>query len=357
MMVINTIIMTNHYPTGHHHPQPALLTTIIPTHYYQPSSLPTTITTNHHHYQPLSLPTTITTNHHHYQPPLLSPHNPLTTKTPFSTGSFQVPHNGLYHVLVNLNTLPRYSDTTLKFSIVINNQTEAISKTTKLESGVTNTITIEGILDLVENQTISVTISNPDLIYTYLTISYGSTFFIFSKGILNSHSIRAVSTSYQDTSTEKPANRFSTLNKWDTSPKHSFTHYSNIHLQQGEFVAPKSGVYQMNFALYLSNCTTAKAKILCKNTNETYRAISPDVSFTNESIDCVLQNSLLLKLQKSDRLRLQVKSDMKYTVLSQTFYQVVFQASYTLWPAAIFILAKPFQFKTNSATVKVRLMS
>ena len=259
--------------------------------------------------------------------------------------------------MVNLNIRPRYSDTTLKFSIVINNQTEAVGKTRKLESGVTNTITIEGILDLVKNQTISVTISNPDHKYTRLTVRYGSTFFIFSKGILNSHSIRAVSTSYQDTSTEKPANRFLTLNKWDTSSKHSFTHYSNIQLQQGEFVAPKSGVYQMNFALYLSNCTTAKAKILWKNSTQTYRAISPDVSFSNGSIDCVLQNSLLLKLQKSDRLRLQVQSDMKYTVLPQTFYQVVFQASYTLWPAAIFILAKPFQFKTNSAAVKVRLMS
>ena len=282
--------------------------------------------------------------------------HPLTTKNLSTTGNFQVPHNGLYHVLVNLN-IRVYDDSMLKFSIVINNQTEAIHKMTNIKSSGTNTVTIEGILDLVQNQTISVAISNPNHMQTDVFISYESTFFIFSKGILNSHSVRAISTSYQDTSTEMSANRFSTLNKWDTSSKHSFTHYSNIQLQQGEFVAPKSGIYQINFALYLSSCTTAKAKILWKNSTETYRAISPDVSFTQESIGCVLQNSLLLKLQKSDILRLQVKSDMKYTVLSQTFYQVVFQASYTHWPAAIFILEKPFQLITNSAAVKVRLMS
>lgn len=201
-------------------------------------------------------------------------------------------------------------------------------------------------------------VSSTDHEHTHLTINSGSTLFIFSKGILNSHTMRALSTSYQDTSIQMSANAFSTLNKWDTSSKHSFTHYSNVQLQQGEFVAPKSGIYQINFALYLSHCTTAKAKISLKNLADTsYRAVSPDVSFTNESIHCALQNSLLLKLQKSDRLRLQVKSDMKYTVLSQTFYQVVFQTSYTLWPAAIFILAKPFQFETNSAAVKVRLTS
>ena len=283
--------------------------------------------------------------------------HPLTTRNLFTTGSFQVPHNGLYHVLVNLN-IRVYDDIMLKFSILINNQTEAIHKMTNIKSSDTNTVTIEGILDLVQNQTISVAISNSNHTKTDVSISYESTFFIFSKGILNSHSVRAISTSYQGTSTEMPANRFSTLNKWDTSSKHSFTHYSNIQLQQGEFVAPKSGIYQINFALYLSNCTTAKAKILWKNSSYTsYQPVSPDVSFTQESIDCVLQNSLLLKLQKSDRLRLQVQSDMKYTVLSQTFYQVVFQASYTLWPAAIFILEKPFQLITNSAAVKVRLMS
>ena len=333
-----TIIITNIIITNHHH------------HHHPPHC------DQHHYHQPPSPPTIIITTNRYHQTTTYHFTHPLTTKNLSTTGSFQVPHSGLYHVLVNLN-IRVYDDIMLKFSIVVNNQTEAIHKTTNVESSNTNTVTIEGILDLVQNQTISVTISNPNHTKTDLTIRYGSTFFIFSKGILNSRSVRAISTSYQGTSTEISAYRFSTLNKWDTSSKHSFTHYSNIQLQQGDFVAPKSGIYQINFALYLSSCTAAKAKILWKNLTQTYRAISPDVSFTQESIDCVLQNSLLLKLQKSDRLRLQVKSDMKYTVLSQTFYQVVFQTSYTLWPAAIFILEKPFQFKTNSAAVKVRLIS
>ena len=259
--------------------------------------------------------------------------------------------------MVNLN-IRRYYETTLKISIVINNETEAINKTAEINSGGINTVTIEGILDLTENQTISVTISNPKHHFTSLSIRYGSTFFIFYKGSLNSHSLRALSTCYQDSSTQMPSYVFSTLKQWDTSSQHSLTHYGNVQLQQGEFVAPKSGTYQINFALYLSNCTNAKARISVKKpSGSSYQAISPDVSFNQESMHYVLQNSLLLKMQKSDRLRIQVKSDVMCTVLSQTSYQIVLQTSYTLWPAAIFILAKPFQFKTNSPPVKVRLIS
>ncbi|CAB4039539.1 uncharacterized protein LOC110051211 [Paramuricea clavata] len=234
---------------------------------------------------------------------------------------------------------------------MINNQTEAISKTTKIDSEGLNTVTLEGILDLAENQIISITISNPASHYAYVRVYSSSRFFIFSKGTLG-HSIAALSTHYNPSSTKMPANTFSKLNSWDISSPQTLNHYSNVQLQQGEFVAPIPGYYQINIALYLSNCTTAAARLSVK-TDNSYEAIGPDISLTKESNDCYLENSLLLHLDTNDTLRLEVKSDKKYTVLSNTSYQVIFQTTYTLWPAAIFTLQQPFQFKTNSAPVKV----
>ena len=237
---------------------------------------------------------------------------------------------------------------------MINNQTEAISKTTKIDSQGSNTVTLEGILDLAENQIISITISNPASNYAYVRVYSSSRFFIFSKGTLG-HSIAALSTHYNPSSTKMPANTFSKLNSWDITSPQTLDHYSNVQLQQGEFVAPKLGYYQINIALYLSNCITAAARLSVK-TDNSYEAIGPDISLTKESSVCYLENSLLLHLDTNDTLRLEVKSDKKYTVLSNTSYQVIFQTTYTLWPAAIFKLQQPFQFKTNSAPVKVRLI-
>ena len=265
-----------------------------------------------------------------------------------------VPHNGLYHVLVNLN-VRRYSDILLKFSIMINNKTEAITKTTKIESQGTNTIILEGILNLKENEIISITISNPASSYTTnIRVVSSSKFFVFSKGVL-SHSVPALSTHYKSTSTKLPANTFSQLNDWDVTSKPSLDHYSNVQLQQGEFVAPQPGIYQINIALYLSNCSSSAVARLSLKRDNNCTAISPDITLTKESNDCYLENSLVLNLDTNDTLRLQVKSDMKYTVLSQTSYQVVLQTKYSLWPAAIFQLGE-FQFNTNSPAAKVRLI-
>ena len=235
---------------------------------------------------------------------------------------------------------------------MINNKTEAIRKRTKIDSQGRNTIILEGILNLKAKQIISIKISNPYSYYAYIRVDSSSTFFIFSKGTL-SHFTPALATHYKSTTTKLPANRFSRLNNWNTTSKQSLDHYKNVELKQGEFVAPKSGIYQVNLALYLSNCTTAVVRI---SVNSSSVAVSPDIGLMNESNDCYLENSLILKLATYDKLRLEVKSDVKYTVLSQTSYQVIFQAKYSLWPAAIFKLKKPFHFKTNSAAVKVSLI-
>ena len=237
---------------------------------------------------------------------------------------------------------------------MINNKTEAITKTIKLTSG-TTAITLEGILNLNENQTISIIISNPDFNYHYLYVSSDSTFFIFSKGQLKINSTPALAVSYISSSTKLSANRFSILKNWDTT-KHSLVHYGNVQLKQGEFVAPKQGYYQINLALYLSNCSNAVARLSLKTSSgKSYQATGPDVGLTKESNDCYLENSWLLSLNTNETARLEVKSDMKYTVLSQTSYQIIFMTEYSLWPSAIFKLAKLFNFTTNNAAAKVCL--
>ena len=234
---------------------------------------------------------------------------------------------------------------------MINNKTEAITKTIKLTSG-TTAITLEGILNLNENQTISITISNPDYNYHYLYVSSDSTFFIFSKGELKIKSTPALAVSFKSSSTKLSANRFSILKNWNTTSKHSLDHYGNVQLKQGEFAAPKQGYYEINFALYLSNCSNAVARLSLKTSSgKSYQATGPDVGFTKESNDCYLENSWLLSLNTNDTARLEVKSDMKYTVLSQTSYQIIYMTEYSLWPSAIFQLAKSFKFNTAAAKV------
>jgi hypothetical protein len=254
-------------------------------------------------------------------------------------------------VLVNLN-IRRYSDITMDFGIVINNKTEAISKRTKIDSQGRNTIILEGILNLQAKQIISIKISNPASFSAYIRVDSSSTFFIFSKGAL-SPSTPALSVHHS--SKELPANKFSQLKSWNTTSNPSLDHYSNVQLKQSEFVAPKAGFYQVNMALYLSNCTTAEAKLSVKKSGRNdYNAISPDISLTKESNDCYLENSVILSLAKDDTLRLEVRSDVQYTVLSQTSYQVLFQNDkHSLWPAAILKLENSFKFNTNSAPAKV----
>ena len=236
---------------------------------------------------------------------------------------------------------------------MINNKTEAITKTIKLTSGKT-AITLEGILNLNENQTISITISNPDFNNHYLSVTSESTFFIFSKGELKIKSTPTLAVTYKSSSTKLSANSFSILKNWDTTSKHSLDHYGNVQLKHGEFVAPKQGYYQINFALYISNCSNAVARVSLKTSNErSYQATGPDVGFTKESNDCYLENSWLLSLNTNDTARLEVKSDMKYTVLSQTSYQIIYMTEYSLWPSATFQLGKSFNFNTNPAAVKV----
>ena len=278
----------------------------------------------------------------------------ITRLPRFSTvGNFIITRDGLYHILVNL-IVSQYSDVQLKFNVMINNKTEAITKTIKLTSG-TTAITLEGILNLSENQTISITISNPTFSYHYLYVTSDSTFFIFSKGELKIKSTPALAVSYKSSSTKLSANSFSILKNWDTTSK-SLDHYGNVQLKQGEFVAPKQGYYQINLALYISNCSNAVARVSLKTSNKkSYQATGPDVGFAKESNDCYLENSWLLSLNTSETARLEVKSDMKYTVLSQTSYQIIYMTEYSLWPSAIFQLAKSFNFTTNTAAAKVCL--
>ena len=274
----------------------------------------------------------------------------ITRLPRFSTvGNFIIPHDGLYHIMVNL-IVYQYSDVQLKFNVMINNKTEAITKTIKLTSG-TTAITLEGILNLNENQTISITISNPDFNYHSLSVTSDSTFFIFSKSELKIKSTPALAVSYKSSATKLSANSFSILKNWDTT-KHSLDHYGNVQLKQGEFVAPKQGYYQINLALYISNCSNAVARLSLKTSNgKSYQATGPDVGFAKESNDCYLENSWLLSLNTNDTARLEVKSDMKYTVLSQTLYQIIYMTEYYLWPSAIFQLAKSFKFSTAATKV------
>ena len=248
-----------------------------------------------------------------------------------------------------------YHNAELKFNVMINNKTDAITKTTKLTSG-RNAITLEGILNLNENQTISIIISDPGFNYHYLRITSESTFFIFSKGELKNRSAPALAVNYKSSSTKLSANRFSILKNWNTTSKHSLDHYGNVQLKQGEFVASKQGIYQINFALYISNCSNAVARISLQSSNEkSYQATGPDMGFAKESNDCHLENSWLLSLNTSDTVRLEVKSDMKYTVLPLTSYQIIYMTEYFLWPSAIFQLAKLFKFSTNTQAAKVCL--
>ena len=264
-----------------------------------------------------------------------------------------VPHSGLYHVLLNLNARRYSQNTNLKFSIVINNKTEAISKTTAIDWSGTDTITLEGVLNLVKSETISVTISSPSLQYGSIYVQSSSTFFMFSKGQLG-HSVPAVSTSYISSSNILAADTWSNLSQWDVSSKAaSLDHYSNVQLQNGEFVSPKAGIYQVTMTFYLSNCTKASARLSLKTPSSGYQTATPDMSFTQEPDDCYLQDSILLEMQENDTLKVEVKSNIDYTVLTKTTYQVLLQTRYVLWPAAIFYLPKAYTFKTNTGAVKV----
>ena len=263
-----------------------------------------------------------------------------------------VPRNGLYHVLVNLN-IWQYWDNKLKFSIMINNQTEAFYKTVTLGSRSMNTITLDRMLRLKQNQTILVVVSSPSRAYRNFFLRSTSSYFIFSKGMLTD-SIPAISASYTSSTNVLSVDLFSVINHWDITSKPKFSHYSNVQLQNGEFVSPKSRGYQVFIALYVSNCTEASARLSLKSYSDwNYKAISPDISFHKENKACRLENSMVLSMNVNDTLKVEVKSDIKYTVLTKTTYQVVFQTHSSLWPASIYKLANSFQFRTNSAPVTV----
>ncbi|XP_028405950.1 uncharacterized protein LOC114528495 [Dendronephthya gigantea] len=270
---------------------------------------------------------------------------------PESEGSFMIPRSGLYHILANIN-FGRYSSIQLKFAVVINNKTEAITRTVQIKQYGTHTITLDGVLNLIENQTVTLGVTS-SWRHTHVYINSASRFFIFSKGA-TSESTPALSTSYKSTAS-LPADKYSTLNKWNIPQTHNLNHYiSGVQLKNGEFVAPKQGVYQIIMAIYISNCTSAKAQLSMNSSSSNYfRATGPELFLAKENDDCYLQNSLLLKMDKYESLRLSVKSDQVFKVLSKTTYQVVLEKKYNLWPSTTLSLVNTFTFNTNSAMTKV----
>lgn len=268
-------------------------------------------------------------------------------------------HDGLYHILVNLNIYRYYSDETLKFGVILNNKTTVIEKQVKVDVSGYVTVILEEILLLNERDVVSITVSSPNKRNENVRVRSSSKFFIFSKGEFL-RSIPALSVQYKSNDKTEAANTYITLNNWDTSfSQNGIRHFKNVELKKGEFVAPKTGIYQHLLQLYLSNCSITSARLSIRHQSQTrFHSITPsDIRFNNESQDCTLQNSMLLHLKANDTLKIELKSSKtRFKILPKTMYQVVYNIRHSLWPAAIFDMSKrySFHFHSNSGPSKVR---
>ncbi|XP_046854661.1 uncharacterized protein LOC124447723 [Xenia sp. Carnegie-2017] len=148
-------------------------------------------------------------------------------------GNIMVFHDGLYHILVNLNVRRYISDETLKFGVILNNKTTVIEKQVKVDVSGYVTVILEEILLLNERDVVSITVSSPNKRNENVRVQSSSKFFIFSKGEFLT-SIPALSVQYKSNDKTEAANTYITLNNWDTSfSQNGIRHFKNVELKKG----------------------------------------------------------------------------------------------------------------------------
>ena len=271
-----------------------------------------------------------------------------STMSSMSNGSFIAPSDGLYHVLTNIQ-IQRTTDVVYKFSILVDNTVEAVSRSTSLVSEGSTTITLECVLNLSKSQSISVSISSKNGTYALFNVYYGSSFFICLKGE-TSNSVPGLSRSFEANTNKLPASTWNPLTRWNSSDQQPL-HFGNAELLSGKFLSSQSGFYYISLVVSIKGCSQASAKLTL---SDIAKSIGPGFPFVSQNNECFLDVSLLLRMKQNDTLLVFVKSDQMFTVQPSTTLQVLFYNEFHNWPAAQLTLKNTFSFTTNKPAVMVK---
>lgn len=258
-----------------------------------------------------------------------------------SEENFVAPVSGLYHVLANIQ-VERKTDVEYKFAILVDNSFEAVWKNVKLITEEKTTVTLEGVLNVIENQTISVSITSNNKTEARIDVMWSSFLSICLKGKL-SEFVPGLSALFKTSKIKLPQDTWNTLTHWNQANQ-SPNQFGNIKLSSGIFRIAKSGYYYVSMSMKISNCSQASAKLNIKQ-----HAIGPGFSFTSKQ--CHLDLSLLLHLNAKDTLQISVKSDQAFTVQPGTIFQVLLQTELDVWPAARVSLKTARQSDSNKKTL------